>query len=109
MLVESILGTVFGFLGTALTSVSSYKSQQLAISEKKAAYDFQLAKIAAESNAAIAEAEAGMKTAQIMAEGAVETSEANAFMYSQKAGNGSSLPSDWLKFLVSQEGKRSIS
>lgn len=104
MVIETIAGTILGFLGTALTTYSNYKMAKIQSEDSKHQRAHELDMVNAQSEAMIKEAEASIKVAQVTTKGQVDLTEANAFLESQKQGNKSSMPTGWIDKLYSQTG-----
>lgn len=106
MILETIAGSILGLLGTGLTTYSNYKMEQLRNDMAKDERAHELAKIKAESDAAIAEIQANIQIAKTKVQGEVDLSEAEAFRESQKKANSTKplLPSTWVETLMGQTG-----
>ena len=105
MLLEGILGTVTGLIGTTVGGVFKYKEKKLEIEKTKIDNDHELKVMEAETKAIIAEAEANIKITEAQVEGAVELKEADAFIQSQKEGNKKIFNNKWIDGLLSIKGK----
>ena len=77
MLFETILGTVTGFAGTALTSVLNFKQQK-----EKNKHDIAI--LSAQTEATIREAEANIRVSEIQISGDIQKTEAQAFLETLK-------------------------
>ena len=100
MIIESIIGTVSGFIGTGITSFVNYRMKKLEIEDSKAKREHELNMVRAESEARIAEVQANIQVAQVQTEGAILLEEARAFTESQKLGNQKIFESKWVTTLM---------
>ena len=102
MVVEGLVATLLGFLGTGLTTFSNYKLKQLEIAAERDKRGHELDMVKAESSARIEEVRAQIEVATVATEGAVLMEEAKAFTESQKQGNKASFDSKWMTNLFSR-------
>ena len=98
MILEGIIGTLTGLLGTALTSVMNYKTQKMA-------NEHEIAKIKAETDAMKIEAEMQIQVTKAKIEGEIEVADSLAYTESQKQGNEKMFSDEWIAKLFAVEGK----
>lgn len=98
MILEGIIGTLTGLLGTAITSVMNYKTQKMA-------NEHEIAKIKAETDAMKIEAEMQIQVTKAKIEGEIEVADAQAYTESQKQGNEKMFSDEWIAKLFAVEGK----
>jgi hypothetical protein len=103
MIIESIAGTLFGILGTGVTSFVNFKMKKLELEESKAKREHELSMVRAESEARIKEIEANVQVTQVQTEGAILLEEARAFTESQKVGNEKIFESKWVTALMNRK------
>jgi hypothetical protein len=103
MIIESLIGTISGFIGTGITTYANYKMKQIEAEENKAKRGHELAMVKAESDARIAEVQANIAVAQVQTEGALALEEARAFTESQKQGNEKIFESRWVVTLLNRK------
>jgi hypothetical protein len=103
MILETLIGTICGFIGTGITAYTNYKMKQMEIEEGKAKRQHELDMVKAESEARIAEVQANIQVAQVQTEGAVLLEEARAFTESQKQGNRKIFDSEWVTALLGRQ------
>lgn len=107
MILESLIGTLAGFIGTGITTYSNYKMRKLDIEDSKARRAHELEMVKAESEARLAEVKANIEVAQVQTEGAVLLEEARAFTESQKQGNEGVFEGKWITtFMNRKDGWR---
>lgn len=104
MLLETILGVVTGLVGPIVTSITNYKMQKLRNEDADKERTFQLAKINAETEAMIKEAEANIKIAETKVAGEIELADAGAYQTSQEVGNQPSLSMSFMTKMMEAEG-----
>lgn len=97
MIVETILGVVTGIGGSLVTGIVNYKTQKL-----KNEHD--IAKIKAESEAMVAEANANIQITQAQVEGEIEIADSKAYTISQIEGNKDALKDAYIIKLFEVQG-----
>lgn len=100
MLIESIVGTLIGLLGTGLTTYSNYKTEELRANNK-------LKELELQSKLLRAEAEASIQLAESAAQLNVMEQESAAFTESQRT-NKPILNEGYISSLLSQKGWRCV-
>ncbi|MDR2891603.1 MAG: hypothetical protein LBV80_00730 [Deltaproteobacteria bacterium] len=103
MILESIIGTIAGFIGTGITTYANYKMKSLEIEDNKAKREHELNMVQAESEARIAEVQAQIHVAQVQTEGAITLEEARGFTESQRVGNEKVFESRWVATLMNRK------
>ena len=103
MIIESLIGTVAGFIGTGITTYANYRMKLLEVEENKTRREHDLNMVRAESEARIAEVRANIRVAQVQTEGAVLLEEAAAYAESQRQGNRRVFESEWAASLLDRK------
>lgn len=103
MILETIIGTVAGFIGTGITTYSNYKMRKLEIEDQQAQRGHQLDMLRAESGARIAEVQAQIEVTARAAEGALLLEEAKTYTETQAQGNRDAFNSAWMGLLLRRD------
>jgi hypothetical protein len=103
MILESLIGTIAGFIGTGITTYANYKMRQMEVEDNKAKREHELKMVDAESKARIAEVQANIQVAQVQTEGAITLEEAKGFTESQRQGNQHVFESKWVTALLNRK------
>lgn len=105
MLIEGLLGSITGMVGSTVGGWFKYKDRKLQIESQKIQNEHDIAMVKVETQAMVMEAKANIKVAQTQVEGAIELKDADAFIQAQKEGNKDLFDNKWIDGLLSVEGK----
>jgi len=94
---DIILGCLTGLIGSAVTSIFSFKTEKLR-------GEIKIATIKAETSAMIEEAKANIAITRAQVEGEIEVADSNAYLQSQKEGNKTLFDNKWIDKLLAIEG-----
>jgi hypothetical protein len=105
---DVIFGGITGLIGSVVGGIFKYKTMKAQIELKKAEHSHELLMVKAETEAMIMEAKANIAITRAEVEGAVDLTDAQAFVQSQKEGNKALFNSKWIEKLFSIKGKWQI-
>lgn len=105
MLLETILGSVTGLVGTAVSQIFKYKNTKLELDSIKIKNEHEVKMVEAETKAMILEAKANIKVTQAQVEGAIEIEDSKIFLEAQKQGNKNIFDNKWIDALMGVQGK----
>lgn len=108
MLIEGLLGSVTGLIGTVVGGIFKYKTMKAQIELKKAEHSHELLMVKAETEAMIMESKANIAITRAQVEGAIDLEDAKAYVTAQKEGNKNIFSNKWINSLMTAEGKWKI-
>jgi hypothetical protein len=104
MLIETILGAASGIIGNVVGQFFKTKQAQIDLEGKKITNAHELAMVKAQTDSMIAENNANIKLEQTKVEGAIDLSDAQAYVKVQENSNKSSFDNKWIESLLSIQG-----
>jgi hypothetical protein len=105
---DVIFGGITGLIGSVVGGIFKYKTMKAQIELKKAEHSHELLMVKAETEAMIMESKANIAINRAKVEGAIDLTDAQAFVQSQKEGNKSMFSNKWIDKLFSVQGKWQI-
>ena len=105
MLFETVIGSITGLFGSAMTSYFRHKTKKLELEQKKLEYDFELKRIEKETEAMIKETEANIQLTNTLVEGQIELADSEVYKENQKLANKPALSERMIEKLFSIDNK----
>jgi hypothetical protein len=105
---DVIFGGVTGLIGSVVGGIFKYKTMKAQIELKKEQNSHELLMVKAETEAMIMESKANIAITRAEVEGAIELTDAQAFIQSQKEGNKALFDNKWIEKLFSVKGRWQI-
>jgi len=105
MLFETVIGSITGLFGSAMTSYFRHKTKKLELEQKKLEYDFELKRIEKETEAMIKETEANIQLTNTLVEGQIELADSEVYKENQKLANRPALSERMIEKLFSIDNK----